>query len=386
MVARNKLTDRKIKALKDGTHGDGAGLYIRINHQNSKQWIYRYNYMKKPKVIGLGSYPDISLQDARKLRDVWASEVAAGRNPVDIKAKQRTTLSVGVDAKLLKNVVYRTFESKKATLQEKGRNGEWVSQLTNHVLPTLGDKSVEELTQHDINDVLQSIWKSKPVTAKKAIGRLKICLEYSESLGFDVDVDIIRKAKHILGPQPKKEEHLPSMAWKDVPDFYASLTNSNHTHLGLRFLILNVGARTNPVRHLKLEQIENGLWRIPAAMMKSNKPFVMPLSVQSLEILDELKPLIRNGLVFPNSRGTKVVSENIFSKYMRVDRGLTVVPHGFRSSFRTWALDNGHDRVIAEMCMAHKVFGEVEGAYIKSDALEKRRELMQEWSDYVCRA
>ncbi len=88
--------------------------------------------------------------------------------------------------------------------------------------------------------------------------------------------------------------------------------------------------------------------------------------------------------LFPSANGASVVSENIFNKYMREDLKLDVVPHCFRSSFRTWALDNGHDRDIAELCMSHKVYGDVEGAYIKSDAMDKRRELMQNWSNFVC--
>ncbi len=384
MVARNKLTDTKIRALKTGTHSDGAGLCIRINNPNSKQWVYRFSYLKKPKAMGLGAYPDVSLQNARKLRDKWAAELIAGKNPIDIKKQEMIASEECADHKLLKSVALRAFEAKKASLKEKGQKGEWISQLKNHVLPKLGDKNVEELTQHDVYDVLYPIWISKAETAKKAINRLKITLEYAESMGLEVNVDIIRKAKTLLGSQPKSDIHMSSMPWREVPAFYSSLTNRNLTHLGLRFLILNVGCRTYPIRHMKLDQIDDGLWKIPAKTMKNSKPFTIPLSDESLRIVEELKQFERNGFLFPNYNGASVVSENIFSKYMREDLNLKVVPHGFRSSFRTWALDNGHDRDIAELCMSHKVYSDVEAAYINSEAMDKRRELMQKWSNFVC--
>lgn len=384
MVARNKLTDKKIKALDTGTHGDGAGLYIRINHRHSKQWIYRFNYLKKPKTMGLGSYPDVSLKEARQLRDQWAAVLISGKNPIEVNNQQKLVLERGSDNKKLSYIVYRAFEARKASLKEKGQKGEWVAALKNHVLPSLGDKNVETLTQHDVYQVFKPIWKSKAPTAKKAINRLKISLEYAESFGLEVNVDIIRRAKNLLGAQPKNDNHLPYMVWQDVPEFYRSLTNKNHTHLGLRFLILNPGPRTKPILKIRLEQIEDDIWRIPAPDMKASKPFLVPLSDESLKIIEELKPFERDGNLFAGRGEASLVSENIFSEYMRVKRGLGVVPHGFRSSFRTWAFENGYDHYIAELCISHKVFSDVEAAYIRSDAFVRRRDLALKWSDYVC--
>ncbi len=383
---RNRLTVKQLKSLPKGTHADGVGLWFKVNSPTSRQWIYRYTFAGKQRTIGLGSFPEVTLAEARQSRDKWATVVRKGENPVEVKRREKAQLLHKAQDTSLKVIADEAYEAIKHTLKDDGGAGRWFSPLKVHVLPMLGDLAVEDISQVDIQQTLKPIWHTKPDTARKAIGRLQKILEYAENKGLSVDVDVIRKAKGLLGNQLPVVTHHSAMPWRDVPDYYASLTGETQTQLGLRFLILNPGPRTGPIRFLQLSQIKDDVWTIPGETMKGTKhktpAFKVPLSSQSLSLLNELKPFERNGYLMSNKRGTGVVSDAIFSKYMR-DSNVGYVPHGFRASFKTWALENGHNRDITELCLAHKVYSKVEAAYVRTESLKERRELMQAWSDYV---
>ena len=256
VLLKNKLTDKGLKSLPKGSHGDGGGLWFRKNSATSQQWIFRYTYAKKQKNLGLGSYPGVSLAEARRMRDKWAEVVRNGQDPAEVKRQEQAELLRGSLDTSLQSIAEEARDARSHSLKEGGTAGRWFSPVKIHVLSKLGDLSVETITQIDIRDALKPIWHDKADTARKAIGRLKYILEYAENKGLEVDVEIIRKAKGLLGKQVVSTEHHQSMPWEDVPSFYASLDQPNQTQLGLRFLILNPGPRSKPVRFLRLEQIK----------------------------------------------------------------------------------------------------------------------------------
>ena len=176
------------------------------------------------------------------------------------------------------------------------------------------------------------------------------------------------------------------MAWADVPEFYASLEEPTLTHLALRLLMLNPGVRSKPLRHLRLEQIEDEVWTVPEGDMKGQKgrapAYRVPLCKEAQRIIELARPHARNGYLFANTRGG-VISDMTLSRLME-RRGLEARPHGFRTSLRTWLAeitDAPHE--VAEAMLSHATDSRVVRAYRRTDFLEQRLALTERWADHL---
>ena len=149
-----------------------------------------------------------------------------------------------------------------------------------------------DIDQNDIRDTLAPLWHTKADTAKKALNRLGICLKHGAALGFDVDLQATEKAKALLGKQRHKVTHVPSVPWRNVPAFYASLDDGSVTHLALRLLILT-GVRSAPLRFMRLEHIDGNVLTVPGEQMKGRRDvtldFRVPLSHEALAIIEQAK-------------------------------------------------------------------------------------------------
>ncbi len=166
------------------------------------------------------------------------------------------------------------------------------------------------------------------------------------------------------------------MDWREVPAFYQTLCKTTTiTYLALRLLILT-GVRSNPLRHIREDQIDGDIWTIPAENMKgkrdTTKEFRVPLSTEALDILKQAHGLSRNDFFF-SATGRGPLAERCMSQYMQ-QTGLNACPHGFRSSLRDW---------LAETILSHTVGGQVERSYRRTDYLEQRRVYMNKWAAYV---
>lgn len=383
MRARDRLTAGFLKAPKPGKHCDGAGLWLVVREDGGAQWVLRVTVHGRRREMGLGGYPTLGLAAARKVAARWRDVAAAGRDP--IKAREAEERAARREDITLAILTADAFEARKAELKGDGAAGRWLSPLTIHVLPKLGKVPVTDLDQRDIRDTLAPIWHTKADTARKALNRLSIVLRHAAALGLNVDLQATDKAKALLGKSRHVAKSIPAMAWADVPGFYASLEEPTLTYLALRLLILT-GVRSNPLRHIRLDQIDGDVWTIPAEAMKGRKgateAFRVPLSREALRIIDLARPHARNGFLFPNNqRG--VISDMTLSRHME-RRGLDSRPHGFRTSLRTWlaeATDAPHE--VAETVLGHVTDSSVVRAYRRTDFLEQRRVLAERWADHV---
>jgi integrase len=383
MRAKNRLTSSFIKTAPVGKHCDGGGLWLIKRDDGGAQWVQRVTVHGRRREMGLGGLSSLGLADARKLSERWRKLAAAGRDPIkEREAEERAARREDITLEIL---TAAAFESRKAELKGDGTAGRWLSPLTIHVLPKLGKVPVTDLDQRDIRDTLAPIWHSKADTARKAINRLSIVLKHAAALGLDVDLQATDKAKALLGKSRHVAKNIPAMAWSDVPDFYASIEEPTLTHLALRLLILT-GVRSTPLRTLRLDQLEDDVWTVPAEAMKGRKgatvDYRVPLSTEAQCIIDLARPHARNGYLFPNTRGG-VISDMTLSRHME-RRGLEARPHGFRTSLRTWlaeATDAPHE--VAEGMLAHIVDGGVVRAYRRTDYLEQRAKLAARWANHV---
>jgi len=306
--------------------------------------------------------------------------VAKGKDPIEHRRRQ--CKEAIRDRHLLKDVALDAFESRKAELKGDGTAGRWFSPLELHVLPKLGKVPVTEITQNDIKDALEPIWHNKAATAKKAADRLKIVLDHAAAMGLDVDLQAVAKARKLLGKQRHQVTAIPSMPWRDVPAFYASLEEPTITHLSLRLLILT-GLRSRPVRYARIAEIDGDVWTVPADNMKARvgaaESFRVPLSPEALRVIDLALPHARDGYLFPSVR-KGVISDATMARLME-RRSLDARPHGFRTSLRTWlAEETDAPHEVAEMVLAHVADSKVVRTYRKTDFLEQRRRLMDRWA------
>ncbi|WP_299736539.1 site-specific integrase [uncultured Roseobacter sp.] len=384
--ARNKLSAAAVKSAEPGKYSDGGGLWFHKRADGGAQWFLRVHVHGRRREMGLGSYPAVSLKEAREQSEHFRAQVRQGLDP--IKQREKEARDAVRRLHVLRDVALDAFESRKAELKGDGLAGRWFSPLELHVLPKLGQVPVAEIDQTDIRDTLAPIWHTKADTARKAMNRLSICLRHAAALGLEVDLQATDKAKALLGKQRHTVQNVPALPWQDVPTFYQSLTDGSVTHLALRLLILSA-VRSRPLRFLHLDQIDGNIWTIPAEAMKGRKDatrdFRVPLSSEALRVIDQASAHERDGFLFPSVR-KGVISDATMARMME-RRGMVERPHGFRSSFRDWVAETTttpHE--IAETCLGHVSGGSVERAYRRTDYFDQRSELMELWALTVTRA
>ncbi|QEE09440.1 prophage integrase IntA [Bartonella kosoyi] len=384
MTLMNRLNARSVATLGVGKYNDGAGLLLHKRKDGGVQWILRYTLHGRRREMGLGALRDVSLKQARELATGWRSVLREGRDPIKEREKQKREAISNLH--YLKDIALETFESRKAELKGDGKNGNWFSPLRLYILPKLGCLPVSEITQTEIRNTLAPIWHTKADTARKALNRLNLCLKHAAALGLDVDLQAVEKARALLGKQRHNVINRPAMDWRDVPAFYQTLCQKiTMTHLALRLLILT-GVRTNPLRHIRENQIDGDIWTIPAENMKgkrdTTKEFRVPLSTEALDILKQARLLSRNDFFF-SAKGRGPLGVNCMAQYMQ-QTGLKACPHGFRSSLRDWLAETTDAPYeVAETILSHTVGGKVERAYRRTDYLEQRRVYMNKWAAYV---
>ncbi len=175
------------------------------------------------------------------------------------------------------------------------------------------------------------------------------------------------------------------MPWKEVSAFYQSLDDNIVSNLALKLLILT-GVRSMPIRHIRLEEINQSIWTIPKENMKGIVgkvfDFRVPLTNEAIAIIEKAKRIEKNGFLFVGNSG-KPISDMTLSKFMK-DRGIAYRPHGFRSSLRDWITETTSTPFeIAEFTLSHSVGNSVTKAYMRTDFLEQRRVLLEQWSSFV---
>lgn len=383
MRALHKLSARGAATLGPGKFADGGGLWLVKRAPSHGKWVLRVTLHGKRREMGLGPFPDVSLAEARRSAEAGRALVRDGKDP--IKERERERREAARNFHLLADIAQDAFESRKAELKNDGKAGRWFSPLELHILPRLGRRPIAEVDQNDIRDCLSPIWHTKSETARKALNRLGICLKHAAALGLDVDLQATDKAKALLGKPRHRPKHIPSMHWRDVPEFYNSLSDGSVTHLALRLLILT-GVRSGPLRFIQEEQIVDSVWTIPSSLMKGRRDavedFRVPLSRAAIETVQEARRHARNGHLFPSAR-RGVISDATMSRLME-RRGLEARPHGFRSSLRDWLAeetDAPHD--VAETILGHVAGNSVERAYRRTDYFDKRKDLMERWCEHV---
>lgn len=380
--------------------GGGTGLFLRVEGNGSRRWIQRITIQGKRREIGLGSPPNISLADARDMSSKNKRLVKDGLDPLAEKRKFKKNLTFAEAVDIYLEVKLDEFRNEKHRKQ-------WPSTLNNYAKPVLGHLSVSEIYVQDILQVLKPIWLTKTETASRLRGRIEAVLSWATVSGHRSGTNPALWKGNLseLLPNPSKvadKKKYPALQLKDAERWWSELIQRDAMGAkALQFIMLNA-SRSGEVRGMTWDELEmepenstaSTTWVIPAARMKAKKEHRVALSSEAVALLRSLPRLSNCQLVFPSSKG-KQLSDMTISATMRrmhtddIKRGgkgfldpqmrRPAVPHALRSTFRDWAAENGYDRDMAEMQLAHAVGSTTERAYRRTDMFERRRAMMEAW-------
>ena len=329
----------------------------------------------------------VSLQEARERAFENRRAVAHGRDPLAEKKQAIKESSIPTF-----KAVARKYYEENLPRWKPGRHTErWMQVVEKYAFPVFGDVPVDRLGREDVLRMLTPIWTSKPEYARKLRQRVRLILDWCQAHGY-VHTNIAgEQIGGALPSMPSVKEHHRSLPYTEVSkalDMIEESGASLSAKLCFRFLILTA-VRPGEARNATWEEInwETKTWTIPAGKMKAKAEHRVPLSREAMKVLERAARVRgESPLIFPSSlKRAKPRSDMTLTKLLRdVGLGEKTVPHGFRSSFRTWAGEQTNTPTpVIELCLAHAVGNAVEQAYARTDLLQKRQRLMQAWGQYV---
>ena len=359
---------------------DRHGIIPRVQPTGSKQWIWRGTVQGKRVDLGLGSWPYVSLAEARQAAFEYRKLSRAGGDPRAL----RPSRGVPTFAEAVETVI----GIHEPGCKDSGKTAKrWRATLRDYALPRIGRKQVSVITSADVMSVLLPIWTAKAETAKRVRQRIGAVMKWAVAQGYRRDNpagDAIGAALPKHGVVRKHQRALPHGEVAAAIAMIRGTDAYRATVLAFEFLVLTA-ARSGEVREARWDEVDldAATWTIPADRAKMKREHRVPLSSRALAVLREtLRLQDGTGLVFPSTTGRPLADATI-SKLVR-ENGIKAVPHGFRSSFRSWAAElSDAPREVAELALGHVNPDKVEAAYMRSDLYERRRRLMQEWADYL---
>lgn len=402
--ARYRLTARAVaNARKPGLQHDGGGLYLQVSAGGAKSWLFRYMLNGRRRDMGLGSADVVSLSDARAEAEVHRTMVKRdGLDPIEERRRERAErVAEASRVMTFEQCAEAYIAAHEAGWRNPKHRQQWRNTLKTYAFPVIGDLPVQEVDTFLVLKVLEPIWRTKTETATRLRGRIESILEWATVRNHRSGENPARWGGQLktLLPAPgkiPKVQHMKALPYGDLQAFMAKLRKRDGSAArALEFQILTV-ARPGEVVNMVWEEIDltRGEWTIPAERMKMGREHRVPLSEQALGLLKRqakeslssrpAAATVPTGIVFQGGRGTGALSNNAVGALLK-RVGVDVTGHGFRSTFSDWCAEcTTHSSDLREMALAHAVGNKVEAAYRRGDMFEKRRALMQQWSDYAC--
>jgi integrase len=384
------LSDAKVRnarpLAKSYKITDGQGLFLQVNPTGSKYWRLKYHFAGKEKLLALGVYPDVSLEDAREKRGNARKILAAGGDPSKTKQEAKRKLLAAVENSF--ELVAREWFLKQKKEWKPNTAKTVLNRLENDILPKLGTRPVGEINAPEVLHMLRAIEKRGALDmAKRAMQTTGQVFMYAIATGR-AERNPVPDLKGSLEKAPSK--HRAYLKEAELPEFLRMLeTYDGHpeTKLAIRFLMLTF-VRTIEMRAAEWQEInfEKAEWRIPPSRMKMKEEHIVPLSRQAIALLKALNGHSGNRqYLFPKqSKYTGFMSENtvLYALY-RLGYHSRATGHGFRSTASTILNENGFSPDVIERQLAHGERNKVRAAYNHAQYLPERRKMMQWWADYL---
>ncbi|MGG2043346.1 tyrosine-type recombinase/integrase [Burkholderia gladioli] len=387
-----------VSRLKEpGTYpvGKVAGLYLQVASPTARSWILRVKIGDRRREIGLGPYPAVGLKDAHAKAQAERDKIKAGIDPVLERKAAESALRAAQASEITFAEAARQFIAVRAREWKNAKHGDqWRNTLSEYAEPILGKMLVRHITREHVLRVLDPIWTEKTETASRLRGRIENVLDWARVKGYrDGENPALWRGNldHLLAKPSAiaKVRHHPALPYQDMGSFMERLRAIDAIGARcLEFAILTA-ARSGEARGARWSEIDldAGVWRVPPERMKLKKEHRVPLApavVTFLKGLPRRDPGDPEALVFPSPRGKLFSDMTLLMMVRRLD--VPATPHGFRSTFRDWAGEcTGHPRELIEVALAHIPGDQSEMAYWRGDALERRRQLMADWTAFVSR-
>ncbi len=381
-----KLTKKLVENLGPGRHGDGSGLYLVVDPSGARRWIVRVTVKGQKNRrgaplrtdFGLGGADVVTLNMARERALEYRRMAKQGLNP-RYNAKQ--------DIPTFEEFAQQVHIERLPTWRNPKHGQQWINTLRDYAFPKIGRMPVDSIGQPEVLMCVSPIWTEKHETARRLMQRIKTVLDVARAKGFREGENPVMAIKEagVLPKVKNKPKHHKAMDWRDVPAFYADLKSRNAMAAKALMFTCLTGSRTGEVLGMRWGEIdfETSVWTCPDERMKTGEEHRVPLTSEMLAIIEPLKAM-QSEYVFEGQKRHRPLSNMsmlMLLRRMKIE-GATV--HGFRSTFRDWAAEAANaPREVAEMSLSHRIGSQVEQAYARSDLLEKRRTLMERWSNYV---
>lgn len=362
---------------------DEKGLFALVQPSGAIWWRFNFTLNGKRGIVSLGTYPSVSLKQARELRDRAREKVASGQHP---KPESRS------GPETFRSVARDWYESRRTGWGDKYARTV-IRRLERDLFPYLGDTPIEQVSRADIMQALEVVQGRGAIySAHRLRGFV------SEIFGYALGQDLVStdpshaiKQGKLLKKMPRTRSHAALKA-SDMADFMGRLLNSDEEPDTIDALLLTIytAVRTGETRFADFSEFEEldgrePLWRIRAERMKMGNEHLIPLPSQAADIVrrrrDALGP---KGLLFPRPTKSGTISENtmIYAMY-RLGYHSRATVHGLRGSFSTIANEAEWNRDWVEMQLAHADADSIRGTYNSAQYLSGRRELLQWWADWI---
>ncbi|EMP0915101.1 tyrosine-type recombinase/integrase [Pseudomonas aeruginosa] len=392
-----KLNPKQVENLVEpGTYEDGEGLRLVVKSTGRKSWVLRFQLAGRRREMGLGAYPTVSLKEARLDAAAKRRQLVDGIDPLHARDVERAALLEHQKASEAKRIKFETLaksycEAHGSSWSDKWRKG-WLRKLELYAFEHIGSLSADQVGTEEVLAVLKPIWSVKPRTADEVRGQIEQVLDAAKARGLRQGENPARWRGHldsllsrIEKRKARKREHFTAMRWQDIPPLMSTLQGiETSTSIAAQLLILT-GARSHMVRFASWDEfdLQAGLWSLPGERMKMRKPFVIPIPEQVITLVKAVPKIESSRFLFPGHGKSGVMHANAIRNLLHGIGEKEITRHGFRSTFRDWANEcTNHPREVCEIALAHDERDQTEGAYSRSDFLDKRRALMSEWATF----
>jgi integrase len=395
-------TQKQVLAAAPGRHCIGKSLYVYVApDRQTRRFMFRYTKPSTGRVTetGLGTLDDdITLAEAHEKRDEYRRLVRRGGDPVEQKREAKIEANREAEAQRTFGSVTEDFIAvQERRFRNPGSAKDMRRMLRNHASPLAG-KPMAEISATHIKAALLPLWQTSPEQTRRTVGMVLRVFRYAKASGLAVanPADLRDALKELLPRVNGTKRHFTALPYKNISAFVRELRV--HQRRGdamlpsaIEFLVLTA-ARESEVCGMRWSEIswEENLWIAPAVRSKTAREHRVPLSDRAVALL--LRQRGSNsvgfepdpdGFIWPGQTGDSHIAGKSLYKYATLKMGVQTTIHGLRSSFRDWAGDmTHHARSDIEECLGHAVGNAVERAYRRSDALEKRREILAAWERY----
>ncbi|MBF0623029.1 MAG: integrase arm-type DNA-binding domain-containing protein [Magnetococcales bacterium] len=387
------LSDAKLRNLKPKTKAqkifDGGGLYIQVTPAGSKRWRIKYRINGLEKLLSLGIYPEVSLKEARERRDQIRRQLADGIDPSEERKKEKIKANLEAENSFMA-IAEEWLQNERGRWTE--RHYRTVSgRLARDIYPAFGQEQITDIKPMIVLEALRAIEARGAVDLPKRMrGTISNIFKY----GIITGRCEANPAGDLQGAlKPHKVQHQKAIPPSELPillakieDYDCAAAGDLQTKLALKFLALTF-VRTGEMRFATWDEIDlnSQIWRIPAQRMKMRDAHIVPLAHQTVTILEQLKEM--NGMfewVFAGRSPQRPMSENtaLYALYRLGYHG-RMTGHGFRAVASTVLNEMGYRADVIERQLAHEERNKVRAAYNRSQYLDERRKMMQDWADHL---